>query len=276
VGENVIGAVKNRIYQNYMMNSRVPVFRELLKLLGDAGYKFLTVNELVSKLQSPRPLPDKTAVIRCDVDSDIRTAMLMLEVASQQNAVMSWYWRLSTLNPAAMLQMAHAGHENGYHFEELATVAKREGISTKEDIERLLPAMRDAFCRNIEDKYAQAAGSLPRTIASHGDFANRLLKQDNSIVVDATIRVKYGIVADISHDNDIWSHFTRIFSDVEAPHWWVPSSPLVAPPSGPDVTYILVHPRQYHARIVANTMLDVERALEAVAYSLRRRLRFYW
>ena len=169
-----------------------------------------------------------------------------------------------------MLQMAHAGHENGYHFEELATIAKRKGATTQQDIERLLPEMRAAFCRNIEEKYAQAAGSLPRTLASHGDFANRLLNQTNSILVDASIREKYGIVADISHDKSIWSHFTRVFSDVEAPHWWVPSSPLVAPPSGRDVTYVLVHPRQYHARVVENTMLDMRRVLEGAAYAVRR------
>jgi hypothetical protein len=254
------------------MKSRVPVFHDLLRSFRDADYSFMTVKQVAASLQAGHSLPDKLAVIRCDVDSDVRTSLLMLEAALQENVVISWYWRLSTLNSAAMLQVAQAGHENGYHFEEVATVAKRNGARTNQDIDRLLPEIRDAFCRNIEDKYAQAAGSLPMTVASHGDFANRLLKLSNSILLDTTIRRKYGIVADIT--GDVWMYpapISRCYSDVEAPRWWEPSLPLIAPPSTLDLIYILVHPRQYHARIIENTYLDIERAVEGATYAVRRR-----
>lgn len=253
------------------MPSRLPELRQLVTILREAGHQFLTVEEISERLLAGKLLPERTAVIRCDVDSDVRTAVDMANIVSDVGGRGTWYWRLSTLDKHAMAQVS-SHHEIGYHFEELATVAKRTGAKNSKDILALLPQIRDQFARNLEERYLPAAGNLPKTVASHGDFANRFLNQTNSIIVDQEIRKRFGIIAE-AYDNWLNRPVTRRFSDAAAPLWWKPGSPLVSPPAGSDIFYVLIHPRQYAARWVENTMLDIDRLFEGILYAIRRKYR---
>jgi hypothetical protein len=250
------------------MPSRVSVLGDLIKFLRQEGYQFITVRSLAEIKAAGGELPPRTAVIRCDVDSDVRTSLDMARVCSDLDIVGSWYWRLSTLDKAALTEVAQSGHENGYHFEELATVAKRRGIRHASDALRILPEIREEFCRNLEDRYLPAAQCAPKTVASHGDFANRLLKQTNSVIVDSNIRSRYGIIAE-TYDKWLNTSVTRRYSDAGPPSWWTPGSPFVQPPKTRDLVYVLVHPRHYAARWGENTFLDLERLFEGGLHSMR-------
>lgn len=266
----MISAVRYRFYQNYLMGSRLSKFRELLLLLKSNGYQFITVQELADRLKGGVPLPQHTAIIRCDIDSDVQTALDMFRAAQEIGAVATWYWRLSTLDKAGLAEIERSDHENGYHFEEVATFAKRNGLRNSSDVQLHLQDIQEEFSNNLENLYLSAAGKMPKTVASHGDFANRFLGETNSILIDETIRTKYGIIAE-AYDDWLNKPVTRRFSDTGPPHWWKPSSPLVSPPEEADVFYALVHPRQFKSRWIENTAIDIERGWQGITYALARR-----
>ncbi len=270
MGGKVIRIIKDRLYQNYFMPSRIPEYELMLGVFGAAKYQFLTVERLADFLLSKRDVPLRTCTLRFDVDSDVETARAMFEVTRDIGAVATWYFRLATLDKHLMGDMQAAGHEVGYHFEELATVAKRRGIRRGSDLDRHLPEMRDDFCRNLETRYFPIAGSMPRTVASHGDFANRFLGQTNSCLINENIRQRYGIVAETSDPFLKEATEPRRFADVSAPRWWYPHDPTKGLPEK-DLMYILLHPRQWRKNVFINTYLDVERVVDGGRYWLTRR-----
>jgi hypothetical protein len=194
----------------------------------------------------------------------------MLDICPKADARATFYFRLATLNSMLMGEIHESGMEVGYHFEELATVAKRRGIASRDHIGRFFSEMQDEFRSNLEKRYLPAAGRLPKTVASHGDFANRKLGITSSCLITEDIRIQYGIVAE-AYDDWLNASVTRRFSDQSAPRWWTGGDPFEAVSAGSDCIYILFHPRQWQANWIVNTRLDVERAYESVSYRIRRR-----
>jgi hypothetical protein len=169
-----------------------------------------------------------------------------------------------------MREIVGGRSEVGYHFEELATAAKRLGLGTRAEAERHLGAMREQFAANLERRYIPAAGTPPKTVASHGDFANRFLGCPNTILMDDVLRARFGIIAEC-YDAWLVRPFARRFSDAAAPVWWRPGKPAPAAAGQRDRINVLVHPRQWMARVVENSGLDAARAWAGAAYALRRR-----
>ena len=271
MARRVIRAIRHRLYQNYFMGSRLSEFRRILDTLRDTGYEFLTVEALVGRLLPGSSHAGKTCALRCDVDSDSRTARELFRELRKAGAVGTWYFRLATLDAPLMREIAGAGHEIGYHFEELATIAKRRGIRSADHIQQYFEEMQNEFCRNLETRYFPAAGAYPKTVASHGDFANRFLKVTNSCLVTENIRRRFGIVAETSDPLLTNATELRRFSDQAAPKWWHPHEPTAHLPQGSDLMYILFHPRQWRTRWLENTALDIERVVDSVRYRINRK-----
>ena len=96
-------------------------------------------------------------VLRHDVDTDPTTAAAMWQIARSLGVRASFYFRLSTLDIDLMRRIAESGSEAGYHYEEAATVAKRERLRTRERALQEMPRMRDLFRRNLDDLRKAAA-----------------------------------------------------------------------------------------------------------------------
>lgn len=267
----MIRALYHRLYQNYFMGSRIASYADLVRGFADAGYEFLTMTEFAHKISRGESVARKTCILRCDVDSDVETTRQMFEATHGAGAKATFYFRLSTLQASLMQDIAASSSEVGYHFEEVATVSKRLGLSTSAAVHDHLDTIRREFCRNVDSRYIPAAGAPPKTVASHGDFVNRWLGVTNSILLSDDIRARYGIVAATS-DGALARALTRRFSDAAAPIWWKPARPTAANSEHEDCLYILVHPRQWMARPVENTLLDVGRAAEGLSFAVRRKL----
>jgi hypothetical protein len=93
------------------------VFRELLEALSESRYRVVPVYEF---LECPDVSSSKTAVLRHDVDRrpDMARAVARLEYSVRVRA--TFYFRVSTLEPAIAREMESMGHEVGYHYEDLA------------------------------------------------------------------------------------------------------------------------------------------------------------
>ena len=212
-----------RLYQDFLMPSRLDGYERLLSSFRKAEYTFLTICDLAVATLASKDLPRLTCVIRSDVDTDSATAQRMFEIEQSVGARTTYYFRLSTLDVGLTRRLGACGSEAGYHYEELATIARRLGLRNKADVDANLPLIRESFARNIEH-FARTVGFMPRTIASHGDFINRKLKIPNYYAIDGALRERFSILAE-AYDTWLNTSVGARFSDCDAPAWWMPEPP---------------------------------------------------
>lgn len=67
---------------------------------------------------------------RHDIDTDVGGARAFFEIEKALGIRASYYFRLSTIDRDLMREINSYGSEVGYHYEELATHAKRYGLNT--------------------------------------------------------------------------------------------------------------------------------------------------
>ena len=89
-------------------------------------------------------------VLRHDVDTDPGTAAAMWDIDRGLAVESSYFFRLSTLAPALMADIAAGGSEASYHYEELSSVAKRRRLRNRSDALRALPEARERFSENFQ------------------------------------------------------------------------------------------------------------------------------
>jgi hypothetical protein len=253
-----------RLYQNFLMRDRIPEYRALLAEARDRGYQSLTISDLADCASKRARLPPLSLVLRNDVDSDCATARRMFEVDKAFGIRATYYFRLSTLDAELMRDIQLYGAEVGYHFEEVATAAKRHGFRDAADVTAHLSSIRESFRKNIQ-QYRDVAGKLPKTVASHGDFANRAIRTTNCCIIDQEIRDEFGIVGE-AYDDWLNGPVTMRVADREAPTWWSPMPLAAALTQNPKCLYALVHPRQWRANAWENIKLDVIRIGEGARF----------
>jgi hypothetical protein len=202
-------------------------------------------------------------ILRHDVDTDPATARAMWEIDRAVGVHGSYYFRLATVDVALMREIEAGGGEVGYHYEELATLAKEERLRTPQALRARLQAARARFRTNLEDLRARTGLAL-RSAASHGDFVNRRLGVYNvEILSDAAWRSEVGIDFEV-YDGEIAQRIAARFSDAPPPVWWRPGDPLEAVAVGAPVVTVLVHPRHWRASPSVNLRDDLRRAWEGL------------
>lgn len=258
-----------RFYQNFLMAERLDEYDRLLRSLTERGYTFLTIADLARCVMANR-LPELSCIIRVDVDSDIPTARSMFEIGQASRVPATYYFRLSTIDQVLMRQIANSGAEVGFHYEELATIAKRLGLRDRSQVDERMADIRESFATNLAT-FAAQLGQWPMTIASHGDWINRLLCIPNQYAINQALRDRFGIIAE-AYDGWLNAPVKGRFSDTDPPAWWKPCSPAAAISSRTSCLYFLVHPRQWHANALENIRIDMTRIVEASRYTFRRAL----
>jgi hypothetical protein len=198
----------------------LPELRELLVQAREAGYRPMT-HDAFWRLASSEGLDPAARyfLLRHDVDTDPATARLMHDVVSGEGAVSTFFFRLETFDVGLAREIEAAGSEVGYHYEELATLAKRAGAGGATDPTRLLPAAREAFVRNIS-ALRTATGLPMTTAASHGDFVNRRLGVTNTVVLCDEGTRERGVIRLEAYDEALMSMITSRHSDTLAPDFW--------------------------------------------------------
>lgn len=256
-----------RAWQDIFMGSRLAEYSALLARLKALGYRFCTMAEFVLAADAGEHFGSPVCLLRNDVDSDPRGAARMFAGDRSADVRATYYFRLSTLDPALAARIAAHGSEVGYHFEEIATVAKRLGLRSQDDIAAQMDGIRDEFRKNVAT-FRRRAGVPVRTVASHGDFANRRLGVPNQQLLTQTLLEELNLVAD-AYDPRIHAGLAARYTDCPPPHWWMPDDPLRALETRPSTVSILVHPRQWTCNPAANLRLTGQRIAEEAAWRLR-------
>lgn len=254
----------NRIYSDYLMPSRLREYETLLLRAGQAGYQQLSVRSFFRCAQLSNGATSKALVHRHDIDSDLRTARKMFALEVKHGVSASYYFRLSTLDFGFMRDIEAAGGEASYHYEEVASFAKRHHLRSAEQVRQHFPQIREEFVRNFM-RISEGLGLRMSTVASHGDFANRRLKVINhELLHDEALRLRCGIECE-SYDNELLRHFDLYISDRPHPEYYYPLSPIEALGRHDRICF-LAHPVQWETNWLESARCNMVRLAEEVAW----------
>lgn len=266
----MIGTVWKRLYRDYVMPDRMGDYERLLGIARDADYRGMTIGAFHQAQRNGLEIDDtnrRVLILRHDIDSSPELCLDFAAAEEQMGMRGSYFFRLSTLDIGIMRKLADAGHEVGYHYEELATIAKERGANRREQVEGLIPAARERFAANLA-ALRERTGLPLRVAASHGDFANRALGVTNVVVLqDRDFRAAQGIEVE-AYDADLMKPFTVRVADTYHPTFWKPEVPHRALRAGIGPCYILTHPRQWGRQPLCNARDDLLRLVEGALFTL--------
>jgi hypothetical protein len=262
------GGIARRVYGDYLQPERLDDLRFLLEGARAGGYETMTLSAFAERLhEGGQRAGDRILLLRHDVDSDVRRARRMWQIEGSLGMVGSYFFRHSTWDVGFMHELASAGCEVGYHYEELATLVKERGAATASETRALLNAARARLRTTIPELRADSGLTLD-VLAAHGDFANRVVGVSNAEMLDdRELRTEIGVRLEAY---DVESHVSARSADGVRPRRWRPADPTDAIGRGEPVVALLLHPRSWGRAPLVNARADLRRASEGCAYLVRR------
>ena len=252
--------IKNRIYSDYFMPSRLDEYERIIKEFCKNGYEHITFKEYKNRLDNNMLNNKKYFINRHDIDTDVLTAKEFFKIEKKYNVKATYYFRLSTLDIEFMKEIEEYGSEASYHFEEIAQYCKDNHLKTKDGAISHMAQIKEQFISNfkmIEDNL----GFKLQTVCSHGDFVNRKLNIiNNEITKDKELRKKIGISCE-AYDKDIMNSFDAYVSDKPYPYFYTPKS-IFEYIGNKGIICMLSHPRQWKNAPIINTIDNIKRAYE--------------
>lgn len=269
-GLNALGFVCRRIFADFLMPCRLDLHRDLIRKAVVSGYEAHSILSFWRLLKRDGiEANQKYVILRHDVDNlDWITTLKFWEMERRMGLTSTFYFRLSTLMPSLMQEMHASGFEVGYHYEEIADVAKERGLARAEQISAAMPEIRERFKLNL-NQVRERTGLPIVTASSHGDFANRKLGIPNWVLLeDEALRKETNIECE-AYDLKLRSHINTFHSDSKYPGPWFPEHPHEAFHRGERAIHILTHPQHWHADRALNFVDEVARVWEGLQYSYR-------
>jgi hypothetical protein len=101
------------------MDFTLDKYRQLLKALLKANYKFVTYSVYISNPSAD----EKVIILRHDVDAKPKNSMKTAQIEKELGVVATYYFRAvpESWNEPIIRQISSLGHEVGYHYESLTT-----------------------------------------------------------------------------------------------------------------------------------------------------------
>jgi hypothetical protein len=260
-------SVWHRIYADYLAQSRLDEFGQLLAIAIGRGYSHKTLIEFHRAIQEGGAgAPHRAFLHRHDIDTDPGTASRMFEIEKAHDVRATYYFRLTTVDLRLMRAIHDYGGEVGYHYEEVASYCKSHGIVKPDEAWTVMPEIRRSFAENFK-RLEDAFGRKIRSVAAHGDFANRRLAITNVVLLDSELRRELGIEFE-DYDPGVRAHYTVTLSDSLRPPGYRDLSPFEAIERGYEVIHLLTHPRHWRTNAWANTVENWRRVYEGVRWEI--------
>lgn len=259
--------IARRLHGDYLQRERLDELRALLEGALEHGYRALTLSAFADGAAGAARAGERVLLLRHDVDTDVPRARRMWELEQRLGIVGSWFFRRRTWDVGFMRELAAAGCDVGYHYEELATVVKERGAASPDEARALLGVARSRL-RAAVPRLRADSGLALEVFAAHGDFANRAVGVSNvEVLFDHDLRAEIGVRLEAY---DVEAGASARSSDGVPPRGWRPEDPMDAVWRGEPVVAVLVHPRSWGAAPAANARADLVRLREGCAYRLRR------
>jgi hypothetical protein len=254
-----------RLFNDFLMPSRLDELESVLLAALSEGYKALTMGDFLTLAREDRlDFRSRYLILRHDIDTDVMTAKAIWQLENRLGMHATFFFRLFTADIALMNEIHKGGGEVGYHFEEIATVAKHKGLKVTSNLDHLMKDAGELFCKNLTT-LRQKSGLPLRGIAAHGDFVNRKLGLINYELLTPEIRQSMDVDYE-TYDAELTDLFESRFSDLMYPELWEPTHPMVALKRGDHAVKLLIHPRGWRSDPLGNAKDSVIRLYEGLRY----------
>lgn len=122
------------------MDFTVTIYRQLLKSLQQASYRFITFDDFLKSDHSE----DRVIILRHDVDLLPQNSLKFAEIQAEAGIKGTYYFRAvpQSWDENVIKKIADLGHEIGYHYECLTT-CKGDFVKAMADFDRNLKALRE-------------------------------------------------------------------------------------------------------------------------------------
>lgn len=249
--------IKRRLYNDFFRPSKEGEYEQILKAARDNGYEFHTVLSFEDVVGGGGIEGKKYLVLRRDIDTaDFKILRKMLALEKKYGARATYYFRWNTINVELMKEIAEAGGEASYHYEEIATYCYKHRIRSKEVMLQHIEEIRDFFICQMA-KFRAKTGQPCLTIASHGDYVNTKFGVQNKEMINERVRKTCGIVRE-AYDAPHMNLLTcRIADQVEMEHFT--EKAIAAIERGEPVLELLTHPRQWNSPFGVNLKEEIDR-----------------
>lgn len=260
----MIKGLLNRLRSDYFLSNRVRDYEEIISKALDAGYEIMSHSHFY-QLVLEKDLHDrKIMLIRHDIDTDPEYCRYWLEVERKYGVKTSYFFRLCTVNIPIMKAVIEQGSDCGYHYEELATYAKRMKIKSPDELTARMGAIQDEFRANLSE-LERDLGHKIKYIASHGDFANRKLGLPNHVIVDKQLMEDTGVLFE-TYQHEFIDNYSINISDCGFPaHYRDAMNPLNSL-GRHKIIHLLVHPRHWRSSIYWNSYENLKRLIEGIRF----------
>ncbi|MBK9075419.1 MAG: hypothetical protein IPL77_10640 [Flavobacteriales bacterium] len=152
-----------------------------------------------------RPLPERFAAIRHDVDRKPERALAMARIEKELGLRSTYYFRIPyTFDREVIVEIADLGHEVGYHYENLSDTGGDPEKALKDFEEKL------AILRTVADVTTISMHGRPLTSYDNRDLwrspdQHRLLKERFGLLGEVYLDMDYTDVAYIGDTGRNWS-----------------------------------------------------------------------
>lgn len=265
----MIERIFKRLYDDIFRPTRLPLYEKMMEQVMVHGYQSITIFDYFVLIQNNAiDINSKFLIIRHDIDTDPKTARELFLIEKKYGIKSTYYYRLKTASEDTIREILMHGGEVGYHYEEIATYAKKYKIKSIGDNNRHIEDIQNLFQTNFE-YFKRKYQTESRTVASHGDFINKKLKYPNyNLLNDSDFRKRLNILVE-AYDDSFMKNVTCRISDLgKIDKIWTPRSFFDALASNEHVLYVLIHPRQWHTRIASNIKENWTRFIEGFLYAM--------
>ncbi len=258
--------ISKRLYNDFIRPSKEADYERILKAAFEKGYEFHTVLSFEDVIRHGKKENKRYLILRRDVDTaDSKILRKMLALEKKYGARATYYFRWNTIDIVLMKEIAEAGGEASYHYEEIATYCYKHRIKNKESMLLHIESVRDMFI-NQYYKFKEKTGQPCNTIASHGEFVNTKLNVQNTTIIDDRVRKATGIVRE-AYDRLHMDMLTcRIADQVEMEHFT--EKAIASIERGEPVLELLTHPRQWNSPVWVNLKEELNRVGKEIYWRL--------
>lgn len=260
--------IKKRLFNDFFRPSKECEYELILMAALDNGYEFHTVLSFEDVIANGIEEGKKYLILRRDIDTaDFKILRKMLALEKIYGARATYYFRWNTINIKLMKDIAEAGGEASYHYEEIATYCYKHKIKSKDVMMQRIEEIRDLFIEQYA-KFKAKTGQPCLTIASHGEFVNTRLNVQNTVIVDDRVRETCGIKRE-AYDRPHMDVLTcRIADQVEMENFT--NKAIAAIEREEPVLELLTHPRQWNSPMWVNLKEEINRVYKEIYWKLLR------
>ena len=260
----MIRALFRRIHLDYFLKDRIESYDELIGIALQKGFSILSHSQFYELVKNNAWGNKKILMIRQDVDSDPLYCLKWLEIEKKYGIHTSYYFRKETIDVHVMKAIMEYGSDCGYHYEELATFAKKHKIKDQEKIKASFGQIRSEFKKNLAE-IEHSLGSKLRFASSHGDFANRKLNIPNHAFIDHEFLAENGLQFE-AYDDVFVKNYSINIMDSGGPRFYCGEiSQLEALDRFP-IVHLLMHPKNWRSNIYWNTKQNLKRLVEGLMF----------